>query len=140
MIVNTLEYGTKSVSVSKVWLNPKDYDKQPTSIAVVLYRDGEAYATVTLSKDNDWSYKWKGLEDCFEWTVDEPTVPKDYSKKITHIGNAWVITNAHKDIPLTGDDSNVLLWAGATGVAVVGLGASLFLLLKKRKKEEDEQA
>ena len=133
------EYGKINVSVSKVWLNPKDFTKQPTSIAVVLYRDGVAYETVTLSKANNWSYKWTDLYEHYTWTVDEPNVPKDYSKKVTHIGNAWVITNAHKDIPLTGDDNSVLLWAGATGVAVVGLGASLVMLLKKRK-EEDEQA
>ena len=138
-IINTLDYKEINVSVSKVWLNPTGYTKQPTSVAVVLYRDGKAYDTVTLSESNGWHYKWTDLEDCFTWTVDEPNVPTDYSKKITHIGNAWVITNAHKDIPLTGDDSNILLWAGATGVAVVGLGASLIMLLKKRK-EEDEQA
>ena len=136
---NTLKYNYTTVSVSKIWLNPKGYTQQPTSVTVVLYRDGVAYSTVKLSKDNKWSYKWSDLPDCFEWTVDEPEVPKEYAKKITHIGNAWVITNAHKDIPLTGDDSPVLLWAGATGVAVIGLGACLFLLLKKRKKEDDAE-
>ena len=139
-LVPNVEYGKINVSVSKVWLNPKDYDKQPTSVVVALYCDGELYETVTLSESGKWSHKWTDLYENHEWTVDELEVPKDYSKKITHVGNAWVITNAHKDIPLTGDDSNVLLWAGATGVAVVGLGASLFLLLKKRKKDEDEQA
>ena len=132
------EYGKINVSVSSVWLNPKDFKKQPTSIAVVLYRDGKAYETVTLSKNNNWSYKWSDLYENHKWTIDEPNVPKDYSKKVTHVGNAWVITNAHKDVPLTGDDSNILLWAGATGVAVVGLGASLVMLLKKRK-DDDEQ-
>lgn len=137
-IVNTLDYDLEYVNVYKLWLNPTGYTKQPTSVTAVLYRDGVAYDSVVLSKENNWTYKWEDLPDCFKWTVDEPTVPSDYSKKITHLGNNWVITNAHKDIPLTGDDSNIALWAGVIGVAVVGLTASLILLLKKRK-EEDEQ-
>lgn len=135
-LTNTLQYGLDSVSVSKVWLNPKDFDKQPTSVAVVLYRDGVAYASVTLSKANNWSYKWTDLPDCFQWTVDEPDVPKDYAKKVTHVGNAWIITNAHKDIPLTGDNNNPALWLGLGAAAVIGLGATLFVAKKKHKEDE----
>lgn len=136
-VVNKLEYGDVTVSVSKSWLNPKDYKKQPSSVKVVLYRDGTAYQTVTLSESNGWAYRWIDLPNCFKWTVDEPTVPENYKKKISHVGNSWVIVNAHKDIPLTGDDSNIGLWAGVTSVAVVGLGVCAFLLLKKRKNDDE---
>jgi len=137
-IVNTLQYKKITVSASVSWLSPKNYDKQPTSAKVVLYRDGKAFQTVTLSEANNWTCRWSNLPDCFEWTVDEPKVPEGYKKKITHVGNAWVVVNAHEQIPLTGDDSNVWLWAVATGVAAVGLAASVFLLLKKRKQDDEE--
>ncbi|MBQ3011524.1 MAG: Cna B-type domain-containing protein [Oscillospiraceae bacterium] len=136
-VVNKLEYSNVTVSVSKSWLNPKNYDKQPVSVQVVLYRNGIVYDTVTLGESNGWTHRWRNLPNCFVWTVDEPTVPENYKKKITHVGNAWVIVNAHEEIPLTGDDSHVGLWAGATAAALAGLGVCAFLLLKKRKDDDE---
>ena len=137
-IQNTLNYNKVTVSASVSWLNPKDYTKQPISAKLTLYRDGEAYDTVSVNESNQWMYRWQDLPDCFEWTVDEPVVPSEYKKKITHVGNAWVIVNAHEEIPLTGDNSHVWLWAGATGVAAIGLAATLLVLLKKRKAEKNQ--
>lgn len=38
--------------------------------------------------------------------------------------------------PATGDDSNVMLWAGLTGGSLVCLAAAVFVLVKKRKNDE----
>ena len=110
----------------------------PVSAKLTLYRDGVAYDSVTVSESSKWVHRWQNMPDCFDWTVDEPVVPSGYKKKITHAGNSWVIVNAHEEIPLTGDDSNVWLWAGAAGVATVGLAITLIVLLKKRKADENQ--
>ena len=41
--------------------------------------------------------------------------------------------NKLRDIPKTGDDSNMPLWFGIGGASVLGIGVALFALLKKKK-------
>ena len=41
--------------------------------------------------------------------------------------------NKLKDIPKTGDNSNMPLWFGIGGVSLLGIAAALFVLLRKKK-------
>lgn len=136
-ITNTREYSYIDVSVTKVWYGAEV--EHPDSVSVTLYRNGEAYDTVTLSEDNGWSYIWKDLTDACQWEVDEPSVPSGYNKAVRQNGYSFTITNTYEDIPKTGGVSGLLGFGAMTGVGIVGFGASALALLLPRKKKEEEE-
>lgn len=92
------------VTVNKVWVDGgwygDTYADRPTSIDVVLKRDGEVYKEATLKVADGWTYTWSNLPICdadgkvYTYTVDEPTVPGGYEKSIsgTTITNTLVKT------------------------------------------------
>lgn len=86
---------TVPVTVTKVW-NDGGYHARPASVNVTLYKDGEAYETVALNEENDWSYTWAELANEFTWTVDEAEVPAEYTKAVTNDGNDWTVTNTRQ--------------------------------------------
>lgn len=87
---------TISVTVNKVWKNDKS-SSRPSSVKMQLYRDGKSYgSSVTLNSDNGWKYTWSNLDASYKWTVNEPSVPSGYSKKVSNSGNSWTVTNTAK--------------------------------------------
>lgn len=84
-----IEY--EKLTVHKVW-DDNGYPFRPKSIDVNLLRDGEVYETVTLNKDNQWTYTWDELDDRYNWTVDEVSV-RGYKTTYTTDGNTVFITN-----------------------------------------------
>lgn len=87
---------TVSVTVNKVWKNDKS-SSRPSSVKMQLYRDGKSYgSSVTLNSDNGWKYTWSNLDASYKWTVNEPSVPSGYSKKVSNSGNNWTVTNTAK--------------------------------------------
>lgn len=87
---------TVSVTVNKVWKNDKS-SSRPSSVKMQLYRDGKSYgSSVTLNSDNGWKYTWSNLDASYKWTVNEPSVPSGYSKKVSNSGNSWTVTNTAK--------------------------------------------
>ncbi len=131
-VENEKAFSYIDVSVKKVWYDSDG--SHPDSVGVTLYRDGEPHARVTLSKSNHWSHTWENLNDEFEWTVDEPSVPSGYNKKVRHRGNDWTITNIYEDIPVTGDSFDALGLLIMAAVGIAGFGAMVFLLIVSRKK------
>lgn len=91
-VTNTRTINKLDVSVKKVWVASEGV-VHPESVEAVLYRDGEAYKTVTLNAQNNWSYTWKDLTDEYTWNVDEKEVPEGYTKNVTSKDNAFTITN-----------------------------------------------
>lgn len=69
VIVNTLDYGETSVSITKSWKDDSDnYKLRPASIKITLLADGQAIKTAEINaKDNatedanTWSYSFTGL-------------------------------------------------------------------------------
>jgi len=90
------------LSVNKVWNDGGFTADRPESIQVVLYRDGEAYDSATLSAANGWSHSWSKLSDAYEWSVDEANVPANYTKSVSSSGNAWTITNTRDTVTIKG--------------------------------------
>lgn len=89
--------GTVSRSVVKIW-DDKGYEEQrPSSVTVVLKKDGEKAEEVSLSEENGWKYEWNELNADYEWTVEEKDVPVNYSVKVKVNGSAYVLTNTYKD-------------------------------------------
>ena len=95
VITNTFEKDGGSISrqVKKIWNDSADQSKRPTSVTVVLYKDGEAYETILLNEENGWQYQWNGLDKEYQWTVDEKEVPAGYEKSVMQEGVAFIITN-----------------------------------------------
>jgi len=116
------------ISVLKVW-DDNNSDKRPESVTVVLYENGETYDTVTLSKDNNWQYKWEGLYAKSQWSIAEKDIPDGYTATYESQNYRVVITNTKKttpppgppDIPQTG-----LLWWPVPILA--GAGLLLFII------------
>ena len=99
-------YETVEVNVQKIWNDNNNQDGiRPESIDVVLYANGEALETVSLSEENDWSFSWTGLikhsqKDNIEYTVEE-VEGDNYVASIESVtddnGNVTaIITNTHK--------------------------------------------
>lgn len=90
-----------TIKVTKVW-NDGNNAGRPESVAVQLYKNGSSIGgeKVTLSKDNNWTYTWTGLDGNQTWSVDEPVVPSNYTKKITgNAANGFIITNSKPYTP-----------------------------------------
>ncbi|SFE02818.1 LPXTG-motif cell wall anchor domain-containing protein [Peptostreptococcaceae bacterium pGA-8] len=132
IITNTIT-GKISIPVTKKWIGtPTD------SITVNLYADGKKIYSQKLSKDNNWQYSFKDLEQYKDgkeitYTIEEEKV-MGYSTSITgDAGNGFVITNT-KDkpkLPKTGDSSDVEFFAGLlllSGTLLTAIG------LKRRKE------
>lgn len=89
-ITNAHETEKTSVKVSKVWVDGENRDgSRPDTLNVTLYRDGEAFQTAVLSKNDDWTWEFTGLDVHYAngkthvYTVGE-TVPGGYTITNTH--------------------------------------------------------
>lgn len=137
-ITNTKDFKYIDVSVKKIWCGSET--NHPNSTDVVLYRNGKAYDNVTLNESNNWSYVWADLTDEFEWTVDEPSVPKGYTKTVAAEGlYNYCITNTHENIPQTGDSNNILGLGATALISLVGFGFAVYWLIVTRKKGKYER-
>ncbi len=94
-----------SYYVKKIWqYNGDDAQNQPSVIQIGLYCDGKFVRSVTLDKQNDWSYEWTaGIEE--QWRVKELNVPKDYRVVYRSNDSQFVIVNAQRILANTGTTS-----------------------------------
>ena len=136
-ITNTKEFSYIDVRVSKVWYGADV--THPTSVKIVLYRDGVEYDTVTLSADNNWTYTWKELTDEFQWTVDEPSVPSGYVKHIRRNEYNFTVYNTHVDNPKTGDFTDLAGMFLMVLLGVAGFSICATALILPCKKRETHQ-
>ncbi|MBR2792400.1 MAG: Cna B-type domain-containing protein [Erysipelotrichaceae bacterium] len=102
-ITNTHTPELTTVPVEKKWDDADNQDGiRPDSITVSLKADGTEVQTATLNEANGWKYtfestenaplyKYKAVKQPITYTVEETSVPKDYT--MTQEGN--VITNKH---------------------------------------------
>jgi len=90
---------TVSISVVKVWAGSGTH---PASVKVRLLKNGQPHGSdITLNAANSWRHVWKDLSAEDTWTVDEPTVPTGYTKKVTGsaTGGGFTITNTKAKAP-----------------------------------------
>lgn len=78
------------ITVKKQWDNP---DEHPDSVTVSLLRDFRKVETITLSEENNWSYRWDDLSKKYAWNVVEENVPDGYIVSYDTSANTVVITN-----------------------------------------------
>ena len=113
ILTNTRAPKPVSITVTKAW-NHNGGKNLPESIPVTLYRNDEAYETVFLSADKDWTHTWDDLTDAAQWRVDETDVPAGYTKEIAVEGYEFVITNTRTIHPVEVRVTKV--WAASEGV------------------------
>ncbi|MBO2527097.1 MAG: hypothetical protein CW335_02820 [Clostridiales bacterium] len=128
-----------TVKVLMIWNDKGSESKRPAQISVQLLCDGEPYSTVTLSKENHWSYIWNDLDKDHSWNVIEIAI-ENYKVEQTKDGITFCLTNTytgtppakpdppHNPLPQTG-----LLWWPVP--ALVGAGIMVVviaLVLRKR--------
>lgn len=88
-------------TVRKIWRNSENQPPDENAeITVEMYKDGEYDSTVTLNKENNWSYTWTATAHA-DWRVKEVNIPKDYTVVYRSNETQYVIVNTHKDF----DDS-----------------------------------
>ena len=87
---------TVNVTVNKVWVGDEEANR-PASITVLLFRDGQRYASAELSADNNWTYTWRDLSEDSEWSVGEPSVPEGYTSEVSQNGNSFTVTNTFEE-------------------------------------------
>lgn len=65
----------KKIDVEKIWDDSNNSaKKRPSSIKVVLYKDGDKYKEAILNEDNSWKYSFTGLPEDGEYKVEEEKV------------------------------------------------------------------
>ncbi|QIK57078.1 Cna B-type domain-containing protein [Erysipelothrix sp. HDW6A] len=144
-VTNTYVIPLISITGTKVWINgPKD----KPMIELQLYQDGDQYGDEIYLLNGDLSHTWFNVEQTdrmgnpYTYTIDEPTIPANYTKSISEDG--LTITNTFhepvKDVeviplPSTGiDDDSV-----ATLVIVLIVGGIGVLLYQRRNRNKDRK-
>ena len=140
---------SEAISVTKVWVGDNPATR-PASVSATLYRNGEAYETVTLNEGNRWSHSWIGLSSSYTWTVRETAVPTGYTSRVTQSGGSFTITNSvgggddpdddiiDPDVPLADiPQTGMLQWPipvlSMLGIGLITCGATAGRAKKKRE-------
>ena len=93
-------YNESQLSVRKVW-SDGNANHANDSITVNLLKDGKVEKTQVLNAENGWAYTFDRLQEGYEWTVEEASVPDGYTVSYSTVGTMTTITNTLKDTPPT---------------------------------------
>ena len=122
--------------VVKLWKDVGEEDRRPASVTVQILKNGEVYTTQTLSKENDWTYRWKAPDDGSRWQIAERDVPKGYRVAVGGDGRNFTVTNAYdggqEDPPQTGD--TMVLWPLVLAMCLSGAGLMVMAAYGMRKR------
>lgn len=137
-VTNSYTPAGKWFAIQKIWNDNNNAEGlRPTAVTVQIYKDGVAYGDpIVLSAANKWQSPMclpvyeNGV--AINWTVKEINIPRYYS--VSYDQSTMTITNTiqSKEVPRTGDNSNLLLWLGLLGLC--GAGAATVLFVDKKKK------
>ncbi|MBR2769221.1 MAG: Cna B-type domain-containing protein [Solobacterium sp.] len=126
----------------KKWAGDKE-EERPLEIKVDLYHGKEKARTVTLNKDNQWTYCWKGERDGSAWAVREHAVPEGYREEVEREGGegeiVFTITNTRTEKPVspdTGDHKALEPYVIVILGCLVSAGIAGVILLSARDEEE----
>jgi len=110
------------LTVNKVW-DDGDYHKRRTYVQVKLLKDGveaEGYNHLTLSKKNNWTAAWTGLDANADWSVEEVALGDHYvaTYSVKTSGNQIHVTvkNTREAQPI--DITVKKVWRGGEGSSV----------------------
>ena len=122
--------------VVKLWKDVGEETRRPSSVTVDILKNGEVYTSQTLSKENDWTYRWKAPDDGSRWQVAERDVPKGYQVAVGGDGRSFTLTNTYdggqEKPPQTGDTT--ALWPLVLAMCLSGGGLILMGCFGMRKR------
>ena len=119
--------------VKKVWADKDDKDEmRPDSITVTLYNGNIAVENVILNENNNWMYIWTDLDADGDWRVEETSVHTGYSASYQTSNGIVTITNTYLEVPDTGDDVNVSLYAMLLFASASALMLLSFAIARKK--------
>lgn len=129
--------GEREIKITKQWRD-SGAGTRPASVKVEILRNGESFREITLSADNNWSYSFTVADDTSTFDAVERAVADGYTVSIARDGDCIIITNTaepeEEEIPpVTGDDTEVALYAVLMGVsgALLVLGAMMLRRIKE---------
>jgi hypothetical protein len=86
---------TIDIAVVKVWDDEGHESARPSEVSVVLYKDGVYFDVVVLNADNNWRYKWYGLDETARWQLIERDVPEGYTMTSVLDEGLFTVTNTY---------------------------------------------
>ena len=136
-VTNTYD-PTVTRTVIKVW-NDKGYEsKRPSSVQVLLLKNGETYDAQRLNSANGWQFTWSNLPQYddngkeISWSIYEKPI-SSYVASVSLNGNTFVLTNTFNSQKLL--QTGALWWPipvlVCTGLAFITAG-----MLSKKKKAQ----
>lgn len=143
-VPDTKAQETIHITAAKQWANVEGVEV-PESVTFALVKDGVTTdVTQIVSEDNDWMVDFGLLPaDGTEYSVTEIDVPENYSMAmesvITGSEVSYTITNTYVNPgenhqnQFTGDDSDMMRYAGIMGMSVVLL-SGWFLMTRRRER------
>lgn len=125
---------TENLQVKKAWDDDNNkQNKRPTSVSVTLYNGSQAVEKVTLSEENNWSYRWENLDANGNWSVLETGIPSGYIPSYHVNGEQVMIINTGTFIQTGQLNWPIWILSGA-GICMIGIG----VLVTCRKKQKHE--
>lgn len=89
--------GTKGLKAIKLWKDDGvEGVTRPESIELELVCEGEIVETVTLNKENGWTYEWGALDSTKSYAITEKNVPEGYTVAINTEVDTCTVTNTAK--------------------------------------------
>ncbi len=121
--------------VTKLWKDYTNEQTRPSSVEIEIYKNGTLAETVTLSGDNNWTYRWQAAATD-TWTVAERNVPQGYTVRITQNGHSFLVENStpgDPEPPKTGDSHDIGLYLVVMLCSLAGI--TVLLLTKKESRK-----
>ena len=76
-----------------LWSDSGFEDQRPDSVQIEIFRNGESVGIYTVTAEDNWSYRWKAIDDGSEWTVVEYVSGLKYDITMSKYGNVFTIVN-----------------------------------------------
>lgn len=128
------------LKVIKLWKGDTGRADRPSSIEIEIFYDGVSYDTITLSKENNWSYTWTAKKDGGSWKVVERNIPAGYTMTVEERETSFTVINTLNSDepspppPQTGDTMNIWLY-----ITLMILSGSMLIIIgiaEKRSRYE----
>ena len=125
-ITNTYVPETVDIPVVKIWKDDNNLNlHRPDAITVHLFADGQEIEVIQITKENDWTYTFKGLPKYKDGKEIEYTVTEDKVKGYSVTIEGFTIYNT--ELPPTGVKDSEAWW-------ILGMALSAAFLFLARKK------